>query len=172
MKKSKLIVSVLALFLLIALMGCVLSACDVKTEGGTGSGSNSGSVTLPTLPTLPTDTTTTTTTTTKPKPPRPTKTETTTGGGESSNAKTEIISPYKLIASLMGGTQIETEIENYRVVNFYVDIKSVDMQIGDVSKQRLVLRLNLDQNGNASEMALVLIDMTGVVEAETGEEVS
>lgn len=172
MKKSKLIVSVLALFLLIALMGCVLSACDVKTEDGTGSGSNSGSVTLPTLPTLPTDTTTTTTTTTKPKPPRPTKTETTTGGGESSNAKTEIISPYKLIASLMGGTQIETEIENYRVVNFYVDIKSVDMQIGDVSKQRLVLRLNLDQNGNASEMALVLIDMTGVVEAETGEEVS
>lgn len=172
MKKSKILISIISIIVLFAMMAVMFMACDpTSTGGGSSSGSNSGSsndtgITTPTKPT--TTTTKPTTTTTKPTRPRPTRpTNTTDTGSDGSNF--EIISPYLLIASLMGGTQIEEEDNNYRVINFYVDLKTADRQTGDVTKKRLTIRMNLDQDANVSELALVMYDTTNAVEPTVPE---
>ena len=181
MRKSKWIISVSIVMMLVILFAFVLSSCDLKTDPtkGSKSGITSGIDTSEITPdpdisgidgggTKPS----------KPKPGKPGDGDSGGNGGDNGGGNggttdtkgtVETTMPaVQAIAYLIGGTKTNDTNGKYKTLSIYMDI-NVPGEDGVVSLKRFAVRTNLDQTGNDNELVIKLVDLSNISTEEVDE---
>ena len=167
MKKSNVILSTIIVILLLVSLITVFVGCDLINGGGTTTTDTTDTGGEDETTTTTTKKPTTTTTPTTNRPTRPTK-PTTKDPDEEDGPKTSTMKPLICMATLIGGSKVNAEEGNYKVLNFYADLDVTDKDTQQTSKKRFIFRANLDQDGIDNELVIKVVDMSNVKETPVG----
>ena len=165
MRKSKWIISVSIVLMLVVMLGFVLSSCELGTPGGktpnSGFDDDSKIIVPPDDdeddPVIP--------------PPPPGDEDDISYSGindDPSDKKSSIViskSALECYGILIGGTKTSDVQGKYKTLSIYMDI-NLPGEDGVVSLKRFVVRTNLDQVGNDNELVIKLVDLSNIPAAD------